>query len=137
LSACRVLSSRRSEPRSSGAPHARYSIYEPATKARIFAGLVGLGFLVLTISSVLLGHATTQQSSFGTFVVPLVLSGVGLVTLFLLLSIAVLGATTPTEGPKAGAFLNLAMQLGGSVSVAAPSVFVDRRETFHSTILGG
>ena len=97
--------------------------------------LVGFGFLVVAIASALQGYATTPQSSFGTFVLPLMLSGIGLVTLFIPLSIAVLGATTPAQGPKAGAFLNLALQLGGSVAVAGLSVFIDQREAFHSTIL--
>jgi DHA2 family multidrug resistance protein len=97
--------------------------------------LVGFGFLVVAVSSILLGTATTAQSGFGTFVLPLMLSGIGIVTLYIPLSIAVLGATTPAQGPKAAAFLNLAMQLGGSAGVAGLSVFVDRRETFHATIL--
>lgn len=98
--------------------------------------LVGFGFVVVAISSALQGYATTSLSSFGTFVLPLALSGIGLVTLFIPLSIAVLGATTPAQGPKASAFLNLALQLGGSVGVAGMTVFIDQREAFHSTILG-
>jgi MFS transporter, DHA2 family, multidrug resistance protein len=97
--------------------------------------LVGFGFFVVGISSGLLGSATTSDSSFGTFVVPLILSGIGIVTLYIPLSIAVLGATTPEQGPKASAFLNLALQLGGSAGIAALTVFVDKREAFHSTIL--
>jgi DHA2 family multidrug resistance protein len=99
--------------------------------------LVGFGFVVVAISSGLLGVASTPDSSFGTFVVPMILSGVGIVTLYIPLSIAVLGATTPEDGPKASAFLNLALQLGGSAGIAALTVFVDRREAFHSTILDG
>jgi DHA2 family multidrug resistance protein len=99
--------------------------------------LVGFGFIVVAFSSALQGFATTPQSSFGTFVLPLILSGIGIVTLYIPLSIAVLGATTPTEGPKASAFLNLALQLGGSVGVAFMSFFVDQREAFHSTVLAG
>ena len=48
-----------------------------------------------------------------------------------------LGATTPAQGPKASAFLNLGLQLGGSAGVALLTVFIDRREAFHSTILAG
>jgi DHA2 family multidrug resistance protein len=98
--------------------------------------LVGSGFVITGISSIMLANITTLQSAFLTFVVPLILSGIGLVTLFIPLSIAVLGGTTPEEGPKAGAFLNLAQQLGGSVGVAGMSVLIDQREAFHSTILG-
>jgi DHA2 family multidrug resistance protein len=99
--------------------------------------LVAFGFLVLALSSALLGSATTSDSSFGTFVVPLVLSGIGIVTLYIPLSIAVLRATTPAQGAKASAFLSLGLQLGGSAGVALLTVFVDRREAFHSTILAG
>ncbi len=99
--------------------------------------LVAFGFIVVAISSDLLGYATTSDSSFGTFVLPLILSGIGIVTLYIPLSIAVLGATTPEQGPKASAFLNLALQLGGSAGIAMLTVFVDQREAFHSTILGG
>jgi DHA2 family multidrug resistance protein len=98
--------------------------------------LVGSGFLITGVSSIMLAQITTLESSFGTFVVPLILSGIGLVTLFIPLSIAVLGGTTPEEGPKATSFLSLAQQLGGSIGVAAMSVIIDEREAFHSTILG-
>ena len=44
----------------------------------------------------------------------------------------VLGATTPQEGPKAASFMNLAVQLGGSISVALLAVLIHQREQFHS-----
>jgi DHA2 family multidrug resistance protein len=99
--------------------------------------LVAFGFLVVALSCDLLGHVTTSDSSFGTFVMPQILSGIGIVTLYIPLSIAVLGSTTPEQGPKASAFLNLGLQLGGSAGVAVLTAFIDRREAFHSTILGG
>lgn len=89
------------------------------------------------VSSALLARVTTTDSSFDTFVVPLIISGIGIVTLYIPLSIAVLSATTPEQGPKASAFLNLAFQLGGSAGIAVLTVFVDQREAFHSTILAG
>jgi DHA2 family multidrug resistance protein len=97
--------------------------------------LVAFGFAVVALSADLLGHVTTSDSSFGTFVVPQILSGIGIVTLYIPLSIAVLGATTPEQGPKASAFLNLGLQLGGSAGIAALTVFIDQREAFHSTML--
>ncbi len=57
--------------------------------------------------------------------------------LFIPLSIAVLGATTPADGPKASAFINLATQLGGSIAVAGLSVYLDQRQTFHADLLRG
>jgi DHA2 family multidrug resistance protein len=97
--------------------------------------LVAFGFAVVALSADMLGHVTTSDSSFGTFVMPQVLSGIGIVTLYIPLSIAVLGATTPQQGPKASAFLNLGLQLGGSAGIAVLTVFIDQREAFHSTIL--
>jgi DHA2 family multidrug resistance protein len=56
--------------------------------------------------------------------------------LWIPLSIAILGATTPREGPKAAAFVNLSIQLGGSISVAYLAVILHTRESFHSAIFG-
>lgn len=101
--------------------------------ARIF---LGLGFICIAIGSVLQANITTLQAGFWSFGVPLAVTGVGAAMLFIPLSIAVLGATTPEEGPKASAFINLSTQLGGSIAVAALDVFLDRREAFHSAVLG-
>jgi DHA2 family multidrug resistance protein len=65
-----------------------------------------------------------------------VLTGIGSACLFIPLSIAVLGATTPSEGAQAGAFVNLSTQLGGSIAVAGLTVLLDQRWSFHSSILG-
>ena len=99
--------------------------------------LVGCGFLALGVANALQGFVTTSQANFWTFGVALALSGLGLAILFIPLTIAVLAGTTPSEGPKASAFLNLSLQLGGSVAVAVLDVFIDQRESFHSTVLGG
>jgi MFS transporter, DHA2 family, multidrug resistance protein len=98
--------------------------------------LLGIGFSLIALANGMQSFVTTQQASFGTFAIPLVLSGIGSVVLYIPLTIAVLRSTTPHEGPKASAFTNLAVQLGGSVSVAALDVLVHQREEFHSTIIG-
>jgi DHA2 family multidrug resistance protein len=64
------------------------------------------------------------------------LTGVGSALLWIPLSVAILGATTPREGPKAAAFINLSVQLGGSISVAYLAVILHNRESFHSAIIG-
>ena len=69
--------------------------------------------------------------------VALGLSGIGAGLCFLPLTIAVLGGTTESEGPKAASFINLALQLGGSVSVAVLDVLLHGREELYSTVLGG
>lgn len=98
---------------------------------------LGVGFIVMAVGTGLQGLVTTGQASFWTFAVALVLVGLGAAMLFVPLTIAVLGATTPQEGPKASAFVNLAVQLGGSIAVALLDVVIDRRWAFHSAVLGG
>jgi len=99
--------------------------------------LLALGFVLIAIGSVLQAAVTTSQATFWSFAAALICTGFGAALLFIPLSIAVLGATTPTEGPKAGAFVNLSTQLGGSIAVAGLAVLIDRREAFHSQILAG
>jgi DHA2 family multidrug resistance protein len=99
--------------------------------------LLGIGFALVALGSVLQAFITTEQASFWTFALSLVVAGMGLSCLFVPLSIAVLGATTPQDGPKAGAMVNLALQLGGSIAIAALDVLIDLRWSFHSIVLGG
>jgi DHA2 family multidrug resistance protein len=100
--------------------------------ARIF---LALGFLTVALGSAAQAFVTTPDAGFWTFAVPLALTGIGSAMLFIPLSIAVLAATTPSEGPKASAFINLSTQLGGSVAVAGLSVYLDQRQSFHADLL--
>ena len=102
--------------------------------ARIF---LGVGFCMIAAGSVLQARVTTSMTDFWTFAPGLILTGFGAAFLYVPLSIAVLGATTLSEGPKAGAFVNLATQLGGSISVAGLAVLLDRRETLYYQVLAG
>jgi DHA2 family multidrug resistance protein len=96
---------------------------------------LGLGFITIALGTALQGFITVPAVGFWSFALPLVLTGVGSAMLFIPLSIAVLGATTPAEGPKASAFINLSTQLGGSIAVAALAVYLDQREAFHGAVL--
>jgi DHA2 family multidrug resistance protein len=98
--------------------------------------LIGAGFAIVAFANFEQARITTSQAGFWTFALPLVLSGVGSALLWIPLTIVVLGATTPQEGPKAASFVNLFVQLGGSIAVAALDVLVHSREEFHSAILG-
>jgi MFS transporter, DHA2 family, multidrug resistance protein len=98
--------------------------------------LVGAGFLLMAIGTRLQVNVTTSTADFWSFAVPLVVVGISAAFLFIPISIAVLGATTPSEGPNAAAMVNLATQLGGSIAIALLDVVVDRRMTFHSEQLG-
>ncbi len=98
--------------------------------------LLGSGFILIALGSWMQARVTTPQADFWSFGWALIITGFGAALLFIPLSIAVLGATTPAEGPKAGAFVNLSTQLGGSIAVAGLDVLIDQRLTFHSQILG-
>lgn len=99
--------------------------------------MLGFGFVGIAAGTVLQGFDTTGVSGYWTFAVALIVVGIGSAFLWTPLAIAVLSATTPSEGPKAGAMVNLATQLGGSATVALLDVIVDQRMTFHSEVLGG
>ena len=98
--------------------------------------LLGSGFLLVAAGSWLQAGVTTAEAGFWSFAPALIITGIGSAMLFIPLSIAVLGATTPEDGPKASAFINVSTQLGGSIAVAALAILIDWRWSFHSTILG-
>jgi len=99
--------------------------------------IVGGGFMVTGVAIAVMAWHTTSQSSVWTFAVPLALTGLGTAANLIPLSVAVLGASAPKDGPKASALINLGLQLGGSIAVAMLDVLLDRRQQVHSTILGG
>jgi DHA2 family multidrug resistance protein len=98
--------------------------------------LLGSGFICAALGTYWQARITSPTVEFWDFFFPLALTGLGSALLWIPLSIAVLGATTQREGPKAGAFINLSVQLGGSISVAVLAVVLHGRESFHSTIIG-
>lgn len=98
--------------------------------------LLFFGFVLIATGSLLQAHITTAQATFWSFGAALVITGFGAALLFIPLSIAVLGATTQSEGAKAGAFVNLSTQLGGSIAVAGLDVLINERQAFHGTVLG-
>jgi DHA2 family multidrug resistance protein len=100
--------------------------------ARIF---LGIGFLLIGIGSVAQANETTLISDFWTFGLALLCLGAGTAFLFTPLTIAVLGGTSPENGPKASAFINLGIQLGGSIAVAALAVVLDHQQTVHASAL--
>lgn len=93
------------------------------------------GFLVNAFAMFNIGYITGPDATFWSFAFPLFLSGVSSAALFIPVTVAVLGASSAQDAPKAGAFLNLALQLGGSVAVAMLDVLIDRRDAFHSSVL--
>jgi DHA2 family multidrug resistance protein len=92
---------------------------------------IAVGFLFMGLGNLMQAYATSFESVFGTFVIPLMLTGVGAALLFVPLTTAVLGGVPQAIGAKASAYTNLGIQLGGSVMIAALSTLLDRREAFH------
>ncbi|MGP6159486.1 MAG: MFS transporter [Vulcanimicrobiaceae bacterium] len=86
------------------------------------AGVVGLAF------------RTTSDTTFGAIVPCLLLTGVGLALVFTPLLVAVLRGTPLANSAKAGAFISLALNLGGSVASASFVTLLDRRQSFHDGI---
>lgn len=97
--------------------------------------MIAGGLAVAGAGSVGLARVLTVQTSFGVAVPWLILTGIGISFVFTPLLVSVLGAVPRSESPKAGAFISLALQLGGSIASASMVTLLDRRESFHSTIL--
>jgi DHA2 family multidrug resistance protein len=98
--------------------------------------LLTSGFVLLGTGGVLQAFITSSSVEFWDFFIPLALSGAGSAMLWIPLTIAILGGTPPKDSPKAAAFTNLFVQLGGSIAVAVLAVLLHSRESFHSTIIG-
>ncbi|HTA38074.1 MAG TPA: DHA2 family efflux MFS transporter permease subunit [Candidatus Acidoferrales bacterium] len=94
-----------------------------------------IGFVLLAVSNWILAGITTPQSDFGTFIVCLVISGIGLSQIFVPLSIAVLGGVPDKEVPSTSAFFNLSRQVGGSIATAVLVTLLVRGQTAHQTQL--
>ena len=97
--------------------------------------LLAFGFAFMGLGNILQAFATSPQSVFESFVIPLMCTGVGAAMLFVPLSTAVLGGTPPQESAKAAAYVNLGTQLGGSIAIAILSTMLARRIAFHLSVL--
>lgn len=95
------------------------------------------GFAVLGFGNVLQAGVTTPVSGFGNFVLPLMLTGLGAVLLFIPLTTAVLAGVPRDQSARAAAYTNLGVQLGGSISIAALATVIARRTAFHLNVLAG
>jgi hypothetical protein len=96
---------------------------------------MAFGFFFMALGNYTQATVTALRSDFGTFVIPLMLTGVGAALLFVPLTTAVLGGVPQNVGAKASAYVNLGTQLGGSIAIAALSTLVDRRVAFHLSTL--
>jgi DHA2 family multidrug resistance protein len=84
-----------------------------------------------------MGFLTTTGTNFDSLVLPVLMTGIGISFVFTPLLVAVMGAVKPVDSPKAGAFISLALNLGGSVASASLVALIDRRESFHGSVVTG
>ena len=116
-------------------------LFTPLTAAMASRGIIdvristALGFVLLGVSNWILAGVTTPQSQFGTFVLSLVISGIGLSQIFVPLSIAVIGGVPDKEVPATSAFFNLSRQVGGSIATAVLVTLLVRGASAHQTDL--
>ncbi|MBV8637697.1 MAG: DHA2 family efflux MFS transporter permease subunit [Candidatus Eremiobacteraeota bacterium] len=99
--------------------------------------LLGTGFIIVAIANVLTGQVLTTDSTFSTFVFPLVFGGIGFGMLFVPLAVSVLSSVQGPDTQKATALLSLCQQLGGSIATAVLVTLLDRRGAFHLDQLAG
>ena len=116
-------------------------LFTPITAALASRGVidprlnVALGFILMGISNWILAGVTTPQSQFGTFILSLFLSGIGLSQIFVPLSLVVLGSVGEKDVPSTSAFFNLARQVGGSIATAVLVTILIRGIPQHQTEL--
>jgi len=116
-------------------------LFTPATAMLAQSGKIdprastAIGFILLGVSNWMLADVTTSNADFGTFIVPLIISGIGLSQIFVPLSLAVLGGLPTKEVPAASAFFNLSRQVGGSIATAVLITFLLRGFAGHQSAL--
>jgi DHA2 family multidrug resistance protein len=116
-------------------------VFTPITAALASRGTidprinVALGFVLLGVSNWVLAGVTTPDSQFGSFILTLILSGIGLSQIFVPLSLAVIGGVPDREVPATSAFFNLSRQVGGSIATAVLVTLLVRGTTAHQTEL--
>jgi DHA2 family multidrug resistance protein len=97
--------------------------------------LLACGLACAGAGVIRLGFVTTSTTNFDSLVLPILLTGVGISFVFTPLLVAVMGNVKPVDSPKAGAFISLALNLGGSVASASLVALIDRRESFHGSVV--
>jgi DHA2 family multidrug resistance protein len=96
--------------------------------------LLTAGFLLSSLSFVLLSARMTTTSDFTTFIAVLVISGAAQAMLLVPLLVSIIGSVAPADAPKSSSFVSLSVQLGGSIASTMLVTIFDRRTFFHSEI---
>jgi len=96
--------------------------------------LIGCGALMTVATAFLLADINPSTGT-GTLFWPLVLRGLGSVTMFLPLSLATLGDLPKRDIAAGSGFYNLTRQMGSSIGIALITTVLAHREAVHRAIL--
>jgi MFS transporter, DHA2 family, multidrug resistance protein len=97
--------------------------------------LVALGFLTLGLSSLVLGHVTTDISPWSLFW-PITFSGLGLALVFVPLSQVALGTLSKSEVGNASGIFNFLRNIGGSIGISWVNTIAQRHlQTYRSQLV--
>ncbi|MDB5050168.1 MAG: drug resistance transporter, EmrB/QacA subfamily [Fibrobacteres bacterium] len=94
----------------------------------------GIGFFLFYFFTYMLSHLGAQTGT-SSFFWPLVVRGVGLGLIFIPLTTMSLVGLKGKDIPQGTGLTNMIRQLGGSFGVAVMATFIERRTTFHQSIL--
>lgn len=96
--------------------------------------LIGLGFLLLTYSSLMFG-AINLEISMRNIIFPSVLNGFAISLIFVPLTTSAMGTLAREQIGNATGIFNLMRNLGGSIGIASITTFVARSAQFNQNVL--
>jgi DHA2 family multidrug resistance protein len=99
------------------------------------ARLVIFGGTLLLVLSLLMMADINPQSTAESLLLPNILRGIGMVFIYLPLTMASLGGVPRKEVHAASGFFNLTRQIGGSIGIAFLTTLLDQRLNYHRSIL--
>jgi DHA2 family multidrug resistance protein len=96
-----------------------------------------IGFVIVPISYAMLATLTTSASDFTTFVVAIVLSGIGFACLFTPIANVIVRALPQDVSAEGVAIFKLVLLLGGSIATTALGVVYDHSLAGFTSLLAG
>jgi DHA2 family multidrug resistance protein len=98
--------------------------------------VLAAGFAVLGAGCFMIANATATTADFGTFIVPMLVAGIGSMLVFTPLPAVVIGGLrSPADVATAAAFFNVSRILGGALGIAMIGTVTDQRFAYHQSVL--
>lgn len=106
-------------------------IFSKKWDARVLVGIgsVSMAWVMFQLTAINIGTSADY------FFWPLIVRGIGIVFMYMPLTMATLGSCPTEEVADASGFFNLARQIGGSIGIAAITTMLARRNEFHRLVL--